>query len=326
MTISAPAANDRSGTAKVGPAAAPWTRIGESEVDMRGGAPVRAGTFAFDGDDTVSHWHTHDLHQVEYAFQGVVEVEADGVHYLLPPQQAIWIPAGLSHRTTLRQVRTVAVFFHPDMVSPAGERVRVLAAAPVIREMILYAARWPIGRAESDATADGFFDALALLVLDWLDCEAPLCLPTSTDAVISAVMAYTADHLASVTAAEVCRAVGLSERTLRRRFQEATTISWRQFLLESRLLRAMSLLAEPGLSVIDVATAVGFESASAFSRAFARYIGETPRAYRLRILAGATCDTPTHPATAMAAKRADEFARAEPSTRVCETPCSNATR
>jgi len=285
MALSARAANDRPATANMDPGAPPRTLPNSDRVDRRGGASARAGTYAFDGDDTVTGWHTHDLHQIEYAFHGVVEVETADAHYLLPPQQAIWIPAGLLHRTTLRQVRTVSVFFHPDLVPADCDQVRVLAAAPVIREMILYGTRWPIGRPSGDPSADGYFEALATLVLDWLDCEAPLCLPTSTDTVISAVMAYTAAHLATVTAGEVCRAVGLSERTLRRRFVEVTTITWRQYLQESRLVRAMALLAEPELSVLDVAATVGFDSGSAFTRSFTRYVGETPRAYRLRMLA-----------------------------------------
>ena len=36
--------------------------------------------------------------------------------------------------------------------------------SPVIREMMLYALRWPIGRAESDPVADSFFRTLADLV------------------------------------------------------------------------------------------------------------------------------------------------------------------
>jgi AraC-like DNA-binding protein len=60
-------------------------------------------------------------------------------------------------------------------------------------------------------------------------------------------------------------------------------MSWRSYLHESRLLRAMALLAEPGPSVLQVATTVGFESVSAFTRAFGRYRGETPSAYRTRV-------------------------------------------
>jgi AraC-like DNA-binding protein len=177
----------------------------------------------------------------------------------------------------------VSVFFDPDMVRGADDRARVLAAAPVIKEMIVYAARWPISRPESDAVADAFFDALALLARDWLDHEAPLCLPSSGDPSVAAVMAYTKSHLDEVTASDVCRSVGVSERTLRRRFSAATGMTWRRYLLESRLLRAMAALAEPGPTVLDVAISVGFDSVSAFTRAFRSYTGETPTAYRRRV-------------------------------------------
>jgi AraC-like DNA-binding protein len=250
---------------------------------MRAGGPVRAGTFAYDGRDLVTGWHTHDLHQIEYAFEGLAEVETAQSHYLVPPQQAVWIPAGLAHSTTLRGVRSVAVFLDPSMVQGADDRVRILAVTPLVREMLVHAIRWPIDRDASDRVADAFFDALALLVLEWLEHEAPLCLPTSSDPLVRAVMQYTNDHLADASAGSVCAAVGISERGLRRRFAAAAGITWREYLLQSRLLRAMSLLTETRTSVIDVATAVGFESASAFARAFAKLTGETPTAYRKRV-------------------------------------------
>jgi AraC-like DNA-binding protein len=255
----------------------------EGFVDMRGGTRVRAGTWPYDGPDLVTGWHSHDLHQIEYAFTGVVEVEAATAHHLLPPQQAAWIPAGLTHRTTLKGVRSMSVFFEPDMVPAVDGRARILAAEPVIREMILYGGRWPIDRPSSDPTADAFFEALARIAYEWLDRETPLSLPTSTDPDVAAVMTYTHAHLEGVGVSDVAGAVGWSERTLRRRFLEATGMTWRSYLLESRLMRAMALLAEPGPSVLDVAIVVGFESGSAFSRAFGRYCGETPSAYRNRV-------------------------------------------
>jgi AraC-like DNA-binding protein len=254
---------------------------------MRVGSPVRAGTFAYEGNGLVTDWHTHDLHQIEYSFQGTVEVETRAGHYLLPPHQGVWIPAGLMHQTTIKsEVRTVSVFFQRGLVPDAGDSARILAVSPVIREMILYGVRWPIRRPEDDPEADGFFVTLANLVANGLDRETPLCLPTSTEPIIAVVMAYTDSHLNRVTEAEVCRSVGLSDRTLRRRFAAATGMTWRSYLHQSRFLRAMTLLAEPGPTVIEVATAVGFESLSAFSRGFTRYAGENPTAYRRRVLAG----------------------------------------
>jgi AraC-like DNA-binding protein len=252
-------------------------------IDLRTAPAVRAGTFAWDGPDVATGWHRHPYHQVEYALTGVAEVETPAGRYLLPPQQAIWIPAGLPHATTLSDVTSVAVFFDPSMLPGPADRARVLAAAPVVREMIAYAVRWPIERPASDAAADAFFEVLARLVLDWLEQETPLWLPATSDPVIRAVMAYSDDHLPTVTAASVCRAVGLSERTLRRRFPAVTGMTWRAYTLQSRLLRAMALLAQPGTSILDVATAVGFDSPSAFTRAFQRWTGESPSAYRARV-------------------------------------------
>jgi AraC-like DNA-binding protein/mannose-6-phosphate isomerase-like protein (cupin superfamily) len=248
------------------------------------GSPVRAGTYRLEvGEEVVTGWHFHDRHQLEYAFEGVAQVETETARYLLPPQQAVWIPAGVYHSSTLTNVKAVSVFFDPDMGMPAGDRVRILAAAPVIREMILYARRWPVSRSSSDQMADAFFEALAYLVAEWLDHETPLCLPTAQDPLVASAMRYTAEHLAGVTVGDVCRAVGASERSLRRTFHAATGMSWRKYLQESRLLEAMALLAGGDDNLLAIAVAVGFDSASAFSRAFGRYVGESPHAYRRRI-------------------------------------------
>jgi AraC-like DNA-binding protein/mannose-6-phosphate isomerase-like protein (cupin superfamily) len=248
------------------------------------GAPVRAGAYSVElGDDVVTGWHSHDLHQVEYAFEGIAEVQTESARFLLPPQQAVWIPAGVEHCSTLTRVKTVSVFFDRSMVLPAGDRVRILAAAPVIREMILYARRWPISRECSDPMADSFFTALAYLVAEWLDHETPLCLPTASDPLVAAAMDYTGDHLAGATMSGLCREVGTSERSLRRAFVSDTGMSWRQYLQESRLLKAMAMLAESDLSLLDISLAVGFDSASAFTRSFRRYAGESPSEYRRRV-------------------------------------------
>ena len=121
--------------------------------------------------------------------------------------------------------------FDPELIPAAGDRARILAVSPLIREMMLYALRWPIYRGGGDDTSDAFFRTLADLVAEALDHEAPLSLPSSHDPVVAAAMAYTKEHLQSVTLAEVCRAVAVSERTLRRQFQSEAGISWRTYFI-----------------------------------------------------------------------------------------------
>ena len=206
-------------------------------------------------------------------------------HYLLPPQQAAWIPVGLRHQATMNpDVKTISVMFHPTLVPAAGDRARIVAVSPLIREMMIYALRWSIERAEGDEESDGFFTALANLVSEALDHEAPLNLPTSEDPVVAAAMAYTKEHLDAVTAEEVSRVVAVSPRTLRRQFQASIGWSWRTYLLHARMLRAMALLAGPGQSVQETARAVGFDSISSFTRAFGGFCNETPSGYRRRVV------------------------------------------
>jgi AraC-like DNA-binding protein len=205
----------------------------------------------------------------------------------LPPQQAAWIPAGLEHQATMNpDVRTVAVMFDPELVDDGGDRARILAVSPLIREMMIYALRWPIERPDGDAVSDAFFRTLANLVSEALEHEAPLSLPTADNPIVAAAMAYTKEHLESVTAAEVGRAVAVSERTLRRLFHDTLGMPWRTYLLHARMLRALALLAAAGQSVQETSTAVGFDSLSAFTRAFAQFCGETPSTYRKRIGGG----------------------------------------
>jgi AraC-like DNA-binding protein len=226
-------------------------------------------------------------------------VETDAAHYLLPPQQAAWIPAGLSHRTTIRtQVRSIAVLLAPPLVPDPGRRARIVAVAPLLQEMMAFGVRWPIGRAETDPLADRFFEVFAGLVGTALDEEAPLSLPTSQHPLVRAAMTYTKEHLDVVDAVRVAAAVNVSGRTLRRLFDTEVGMTWRRYLLQARLLQSIALLSEPGPSVMDVSTAVGFESVSAFTRAFSRHTGETPAAYRNRV-----CAAPTGAATPAPARR-----------------------
>lgn len=271
VAVSTPAARDRADPAKV------------AVSDLRLDQAVPSGTFEWTGPDVCTGWHRHPYHQLEYALAGVAEVETPAGRYLLPPQQAIWIPAGLAHVTTLRRVHSISLFLDPRLAAAPDDRARVLPAAPVVREMLAYGTRWPIGRIGSDATADRFFEVLAALVLDWLVHETPLYLPSSSDPIVRAAIEHTDASLSSATLAAVCREVGVSERSLRRRFAEHLGMSWQGYVVQSRLQRAAALLAERDVTVLEAAVAVGFENGSSFARAFRARLGETPSEYQRRV-------------------------------------------
>ena len=105
MTVSASSASFFADSASTGPA----TDSGIGRIELRRGGRARAGSYLYEGHQLVTGWHSHDLHQIQYAIGGVVEVETATAHYLLPPQQAAWIPVGLKHQATMTPgVRSVA--------------------------------------------------------------------------------------------------------------------------------------------------------------------------------------------------------------------------
>lgn len=246
-------------------------------------ATAPAFAYADEAHDVVYDWHAHSRHQLLYSFRGTVHLEVAQTRFLLPPQRAAWIPAGILHRTHLNQVSCGSVFFSSDMLSSPPEQVRIIAASPVVREMILYAMRWPVHRRHPDALADNYFQTLALLCQEWVLEEMPFWLPHSSHPQIGKAINYIQTHLATATIGAASRAAAMSERTFRRQFAHETNMNWRQFLLHSRLLHAMHLLSQPGSRVTEVAAEVGFSSLSAFAKAFTQFTGEAPSAYRARI-------------------------------------------
>src|SRR5689334_10630009 len=56
-------------------------------------------------------WHHHDVPQLLYLSGGVLSISAAGGTWVVPPQRAVWIPAGVphAHRAHGRvQMRTLA--------------------------------------------------------------------------------------------------------------------------------------------------------------------------------------------------------------------------
>lgn len=80
--------------------------------------------------------------------------------------------------------------------------------------------------------------------------------------------------------AGLSRESAMSRATFIRRFQAATGMTFGQFLVRARLMTAAELLASSDLTVSGIAAHVGYQSESAFTRAFRAEIGETPARFR----------------------------------------------
>jgi len=84
----------------------------------------------------------------------------------------------------------------------------------------------------------------------------------------------------------VARRLGVSARTLQRRLGDEGT-SFGAILDETRRHTATELIADPSLSVGEVGKGVGYADQFAFNKAFRRWTGRSPSAYRREILSRA---------------------------------------
>ncbi len=83
-----------------------------------------------------------------------------------------------------------------------------------------------------------------------------------------------------LTRTQLAQSAGLSTRQLERLFRKYLVRSPARYYLELRLDRARLLLLQTNMSVIDVALACGFVSASHFSKCYRDFFGRTPRKER----------------------------------------------
>lgn len=242
---------------------------------------LHPGTLPNRDSDLDGPWHFHDMHQLICAFEGSMIVEVDGGRHLVPRQLAAWIPAGTRHRMSLRQAKFSSVFFPPAMVPGTGGRIRAVLVSPLMREMVRTAMRWPL-RGGQSRLRDDFFAAMAGFCGEWITEEADLFLPSSNEGPLQRAMEYAAGHLDENIDA-ICKSAGMSERSLRRKLKQETGMTLNDFRSRHRLVRAISLLCETEMAIGEIAFECGYESPSAFARAFRATMRETPRDYRTRM-------------------------------------------
>jgi len=218
--------------------------------------------------------HRHPWVQLSYAAKGVVEVITDSGRYVAPPRHAVWVPPAVPHAVRCVEGTEIrSLYIDPAALAAPGAACRVLAVAPLLRELIRGFSEFPVEYEE-----DGAQGRLAAVLLDQLAAapEADRALPWPLDARLRRICRELQARPDSArTLAEHAVRLAVSEKTLSRLFLQQTGLSFRAWRQRLRILSALPLL-ERGERVTDVAIACGYDSMSAFIAAFRWFAGVTP--------------------------------------------------
>ena len=221
--------------------------------------------------------HAHAWHQLIYASVGVMTVTADRGLWVVPPQWAIWAPAGVRHAIRFTGASSFAtLYLRPSDWSDLPAASSVVSVSALLRELVLRAC--DEGMLDR---RDAVHQAMAVLIVDSFRTQSvpALGLPMPTSDVLRRVAAHCSRDAHDDAGSEtIARRFGLGVRTLERRFLSETGMAFGQWRRHARFLQALRLLAQ-GMPVKQVATDTGYRSPSAFVAAFSATFNTTPRRY-----------------------------------------------
>ncbi|WP_240504592.1 AraC family transcriptional regulator [Tsuneonella mangrovi] len=222
--------------------------------------------------------HMHSHAQLLYASSGVMSVVVDAESFVIPPQRALWIPAGALHEVSCRGPVSIRTLYFEDALGDlAGSECRVIEISDFLKALIL-----ELIRCKDNHDVGGRQERIVELLIDEVRAMpvAPFSAKMPTDYRLLRVCRRILENPADDSDLDdYASLAGMSRRTFTRLFRQETGMGlavWRQ---QVRLMEAVSLLAM-GQPVTTVAFDVGYESPSAFSAMFHRSFGSSPSHYR----------------------------------------------
>lgn len=218
--------------------------------------------------------HSHQWSQLIFASQGVMQVDAQGNRWIVPPLRCLWMPANVVHTIrTLSETSLRTVYILPKLSANFPNECRVLNVTPLLRELLLETIR--LGMLRRSTEEQKVFASVLVNQIKRSD-EMPLKLKMPTDPRAIRLADIISSHPEKkINLAEAAKQTGASPRTLERLFKDETGMSVGNWRRQARLMFAIRMLSE-GTPVGEVAFSCGFNSPSSFVKAFREELGETP--------------------------------------------------
>lgn len=220
--------------------------------------------------------HEHECGQLILALGGAISCHVPGSVWMVPPGRAVWIPAGMPHRSTATPNSRMCFLFVSPSAARLPERGCTLEITPMVREMVLHLADNP-----NAVGHDDHHSRLQQVLLGELERmqAGGFQLPVSQHPKLKRLQdALAIDPSDRTALGEWARRLATSERTLARLIVKESGMTFGRWRQQLHLLVAVTLLSE-GSSVQQVSDALGYETATSFIIMFKKALGTTPAKY-----------------------------------------------
>lgn len=209
------------------------------------------------GAETGLHYHRRG--QLLHAVEGLMIVLTAGGRWAVPPGHAVWIPPEVTHEVHMHgAVAMRTAYVAADAAGSLPGNCRVLPVSPLLRAALLALLEEPPLYDEA-----GRGGHLASLVIDEIGraSEAPLALPLPRDRrLLLMTDAITREPSLPLGLDAWADRIGMSRRSLTRKFRAETGLSFATWRQRVRLMAAAALVAD-GMPAAKAALQVGYRSA-----------------------------------------------------------------
>lgn len=221
--------------------------------------------------------HQHEWSQLAYSCSGVMHIETDDGMFVLPPEQALWLPPNVRHQHFCKnKVSYRSLHIDAKLSEQLGNAVRTLTVDPLLKALIIEITHWQKNYQETNET-----QRLIAVLIDRLSIAPSneLFMPTIDDRrLFPIVEALNQEPSNKLTIEQWALKVGASSRTLNRLFNQHYGMGFSRWKQKLRILKSLELL-NSNMLLVDIAMQLGYESTSAFITGFKKQMGCSPKKY-----------------------------------------------
>lgn len=220
--------------------------------------------------------HKHRRGQIVLALRGTVTCRISDALMMVLPQSGVWIPGDMPHSNHASpDAQIIFLFVNPEAVD-LPDRPCILNISPLVREMVVHLADSSDTFPDAESTrqfCEVMFGQLARMPVEYL--SVPLLSHPKLRLVCNALIDNPADRRSR---ADWAKLTAMSERTFDRLVIKETGQPFGRWRQQLQLIVAIRELSA-GVSVQQVALALGYESTTAFIVMFKKAYGVSPGHY-----------------------------------------------
>ena len=236
--------------------------------------------------------HLHKEIEMIFMIDGDNSVYCNGETYELPTGSILLVPPNTIHAYNSppsRQCYSLLLIVDPNLLSgPASRLLYNIPKTPVYVDPEKKSIVWQLIQhahtSGNTISKESFLMLVSTIISAVLD-HMELIPPSQAHHYEHSIIQYCQEHyMEPITIEHLADVLAINKNHISRYFSQTLNISFPNYINGLRLKKAMTLLKNINISIVDVAAMSGFGSLRSFNRYFADQYGMPPNKYRKLML------------------------------------------